>query len=152
MSLNLVRAGRYRVTLLEKGPHIAAHIQDHWAHVKLFSSNALNMSLTGQAVITEQAGGDTTLLPDPAAYSSGGDFVDMYLKPLEKFLSESGKCDIRFNTEVVSVGRKDAPKHKQVVNRALQPFVLLCQETNKEEENNEGEYYFEADVGELIEC
>ena len=93
MSLNLVRSG-YSVTLIEKGPHIASHIQDHWSHVDLFSTNALNMSPTGMEVIAEQGGS----LPDKGAYYSGGKFVNMYLKPLEKYLDNSDKCDIKLNT------------------------------------------------------
>jgi hypothetical protein len=139
MSLSLVRAGRYSVTLLEKGPHIASHIQDHWPHVDLFSSNALNMSITGKEVISEQKG----TIPDQDAYYSGGKFVETYLQPLAEYLGASDRCEVRLNTAVVSVGRKEAPKHKQVPGRSSQPFLLLCSHL-------EDEYYLEADAGEFF--
>ena len=156
MALNLVKAGPYTVTLLEKGPQIASHIQDHWSHVNLFSPNSLNMSPTGEAILLEQSGGAINLIPDSADYSSGGQFVLSYLKPLETYLQHSKKCDIRFNTTVMSVGRKDAPKHKQVADRSSQSFLLLCSQSagmsQAEEDVAEDEYYLEADVGELAFC
>jgi hypothetical protein len=107
--------------------------------VDLFSTNALNMSVTGRSVIQEQ--GDH--LPDEEAYYSGGQFVERYLKPLEKYLLGcSDKCDIRLDTTVVSVARKNAPKNKSVPNRSHQPFVLLCS-------HFDDEYYLEVDVGEF---
>jgi hypothetical protein len=139
MALNLVRAGKYTVTMLEKGPRIASHIQDYWSHVNLFSSNSLNMSATGRAVISEQGG----VLPDADVYFSGGEFVEHYLQPLEKYLRDSGKCDMRFNNTVVSVGRKEAPKDKKVSDRASRPFQLLCS-------HGDEEYYVHADVGECV--
>lgn len=137
MSLQLVRAGNYSVTLVEKGATIASHITDYWSHVSLFSPNSLNMSTLGKQTLNEC----TISLPDEDAYFTGGKFVEAYLNPLAQFLIESERCNILLNTEVISVGRKNISKQKSIPNRPVVPFQLLCCCDHEE-------YYLESDVGE----
>jgi hypothetical protein len=136
MALNLVLANKYTVTLIEKGPHVAFHIQDYWAQVQLFSPNSLNMSATGRKILQERG----VPIPDENAYFSGGKFAQEYLVPLLKFLQESDKCSVVFNTNVESVGRKDAPKHRSFPGRSKRKFHLLCS-------SGEYESFYEADSG-----
>ena len=139
MAINLVKTKKYIVTLLEKGKHIAAHIQDHWSHVELFSPNDINMSKLGKEIIVQELGQSS--LPNGEDFFTGGQFVEHYLKPLETYLRSSDRCELQLNTTVVSVCRKDAPKHKQISDRSCHSFLLLCC-------TDEEEYYAEADVGE----
>ena len=62
-------------TIFEGGKAVAAHVR-RWGHVRLFSSNALNASEAGRALL----GANPQL--DDEYYPTGLEYVESYLEPL----------------------------------------------------------------------
>lgn len=138
MALSLVGSGNKpcRVVVFEKGPEIASNIQYGWGHVTLFSSNGLNCSKAGLQALSEMKAD----IPNGEEYVSAATFVDQYLKPLKTYLVNSGRCEIMFNTNVVSVGRKGLSKGSARKNNK---FLLLV-EVDSVEQSMEFDFVVDA--------
>jgi threonine dehydrogenase-like Zn-dependent dehydrogenase len=131
MAASAVRAG-HRVTVFERGAEIAANMRS-WGHVRLFSSNALNLSADGSALLQEAG----VALPETEAFPTGAEYVAQYLEPLAAALLKSGKADIRCDCEVLSVGRGSLTKGQAIganPKRSAAPFELLVLQQGGEEQ------------------
>jgi len=102
--------------VLEAGPKVG-HAVRQWAHVQMFSPWGFTTDRAARALL------ETTGWKAPPAdeVPTGGDLVSRYLEPLAAH--PSIRDHLRFNTRVVSVGRKDFDKVK-TAGREAQPFVL----------------------------
>ena len=129
----------FDVVLLEKGPCIASNIRE-WEHVELFSPWSLNMSECGREILKERnfplpqmdlfPTGDRSaalsrclkvccdhgvlyhLRHSPAFV--GSQYISSYLEHLERYLQDSGKCQIHLNCEVLSIGRSSFLKREHI--------------------------------------
>jgi threonine dehydrogenase-like Zn-dependent dehydrogenase len=90
----------WSVVLVERGAAVAHHVRQ-WGHVQLFSPNELNHGSAGVAVL--EAAGKS--VPEPGLFPTGEQFASEYLEPLAEALVGRGNCELRCDTEVVSVGR-----------------------------------------------
>ncbi|CAH0131472.1 NAD(P)-binding protein [Roseomonas sp. CECT 9278] len=100
--------------VLEAGPHPAQAVR-HWAHVRMFSPWAFNVSHAARALL-ERRGWDA---PDPAAYPTGAELVSLHLDPLATALGPH----LRLNARVVGVARQDHGRLRDD-RRGDAPFIL----------------------------
>ena len=57
------------------------------------------MSEAGKEVLKEMG----APMPDEASFPTGAQLISEYLEVLQTFLDKSGKCQFKFNSELVSV-------------------------------------------------
>lgn len=130
MAASAVRRG-FTVSVFERGEGIAANVKT-WGHVRLFSSNALNLSDDGSALLRD-AGVE---LPAEDDFPTGAEYVAAYLEPLAAALKSSG-VEIVCGCEVLSVGRGALSKGQAIGSnnaRVAAPFELLVLQAGEERE------------------
>ncbi|MGX9963469.1 FAD-dependent oxidoreductase [Roseomonas sp. F4] len=110
-----LRARGLRPLVLEAGPHIAAAVRD-WGHVRMFSPWRYNIDSAAAALLAPRG----WVAPDPEAYPTGAELVALYLDPLAEALA----ADIRTNTRVTGIARRDLGRLQDGADRAAAPFVL----------------------------
>lgn len=108
--------------LLERGPAVG-HAIRQWGHVRMFSPWQYNVD-SAAAALLERAGWQR---PDADAMPTGAELVERYLEPLAA-LPEL-KHNIRFNSRVIAVGRRDFDKVK-TRGRNETPFELTIVDAN----------------------
>ncbi|MBM3547000.1 MAG: flavoprotein [Alphaproteobacteria bacterium] len=102
--------------VLEAGPKVG-HAVRQWAHVQMFSPWGFTTDRVARALL-EATGWEA---PPADEVPTGGDLVSRYLEPLAAHPAISPH--LRFNTMVVSIGRKGFDKVK-TAGREAQPFVI----------------------------
>ncbi|MBM3534751.1 MAG: flavoprotein [Alphaproteobacteria bacterium] len=102
--------------VLEAGPQVG-HAVRQWAHVQMFSPWGFTTDRAARALL-EATGWKA---PPSDEVPTGGDLITRYLEPLARH--PAVRPHLRFNTKVVSVGRKDFDKVK-TAGRDAQPFAL----------------------------
>ena len=75
------------MTLIERGTELGSNVL-RWGHVELFSPNRLNISTLGRQIL-EESGAE---IPRDDEYLTGKQYVEKYLKPLQKFLYKVSLC------------------------------------------------------------
>ncbi|MBU8539290.1 NAD(P)-binding domain-containing protein [Falsiroseomonas tokyonensis] len=110
-----LRARGLRPLVLEAGPHIAAAVRE-WGHVRMFSPWRYNIDAAAAALLASRG----WQAPDPETYPTGAELVARYLDPLAEALAE----DIRTDTRVTGVARRDLGRLQDGADRAAAPFVL----------------------------
>ena len=100
--------------VLEAGAGVAANMRK-WSHVRMFSPWKYDVDKAAEALLTE-AGWQW---PDPEAYPTGGDLVELYLQPLAECLAPY----VRTNTRVVTISREGFDKMK-TIGREKAPFLV----------------------------
>jgi hypothetical protein len=100
--------------VLEQGPAAADAVRG-WSHVRLFSTWA---ELTDPAAEKLLAPTGWTK-PDPGAYPTGGDWVELYLQPLADALGDA----VRYGTTVTGVARLGRDRIVDA-DRDTQPFTV----------------------------
>lgn len=118
----------HRVTVVERD-RAGANVR-RWGHVTFFSPWALNTSALGLEAL-RQAG---YRLPDPAAYPTGQEFYEVYLRPLAEIVSL--QCTLLEHTEVVRVGRVGVLKTEAIGHdaRSGRLFRALVRRTDGNEQ------------------
>jgi thioredoxin reductase len=109
------------VVVLEAGGGAGAAVRE-WAHVRLFSPWSELVDPVAEKLLTEN--GWTG--PDPAAYPSGGDWVEQYLAPLATVLADQPGIDIRYQHRVVGVARTGRDR-LVAIDRGEVPFTVHVQ-------------------------
>jgi thioredoxin reductase len=102
--------------LLEAGEQAGANILT-WGHVRLFSPWRYNIDKAAASLL-EKHGWQT---PDLEELPTGKELVEHYLRPLASL--PDIQPHVHFHTKVLSIGRKDTDKMKNL-NREKQPFVI----------------------------
>lgn len=120
-----------RPIVLERGPS-AGHAIRHWAHVRMFSTWALNIDAASARRLAKSG----WRAPDPDAHPTGGELLERYVEPLAA-LPEI-RAAIRTNATVRSAGRLGLDKVKSA-GRAETPFELVV-------DGPDGEYRLRADA------
>ena len=129
MAAGAVRRG-HRVSVFERGAEVAANVKS-WGHVRLFSSNALNHSADGSALLREAG----VALPAEDAFPTGAEYAAGYLEPLAAAILKSGLAEITCGCEVLSVGRGTLSKGQSIGAcevRIAAPFELLVLQGDEE--------------------
>jgi hypothetical protein len=138
--VSLVRKG-YDVTVYEKGSVLAANMVT-WEDVTLFSPNQLNYSKTGLDILRDM----NIDLPPANEFSTARQFIDSYLRPLESYLLNSGKCSIYYKANVVSIGRQGLTKKSCIGDknsRSCRKFIILASQINHDGSEVESYNYFD---------
>jgi thioredoxin reductase len=102
--------------IFEAGDSVGASIR-RWGHVRLFSPWRTNLDRAGQRLL--KANGWSS--PDPAAYPTGADIVEHYLKPLARL--EAIAPHVRLDHRVVGVTRQGVDKLRDD-DRESRPFIV----------------------------
>lgn len=93
----------HAVWLFEREAEIAPDVRA-WAHVEMFTPWAANRSPLGEAALREALRTEkirVSKFPPGRIYSSGGEFLGLYLEPLAHLLGDS----VLLETRVVALGR-----------------------------------------------
>ncbi|WP_037887386.1 FAD-dependent oxidoreductase, partial [Streptomyces viridochromogenes] len=110
--------------VLEAGPAAGAAVRE-WSHVRLFSTWGEVVDPVAEKLLAPTG----WTRPDPAAYPSGGDWAEQYLKPLADVLG--GR--VRTGARVTGVSR--AGRDRVVdADRDAQPFVVHVAHADGREE------------------
>ena len=133
----------YHVILIERGEAVGSNVRS-WAHVQLFSENAINVSEWGLRACAEI--GAPPLEKD--CMPTGAELVSSYLEPLHRWLLAAG-ADVLLGSTVLSVSREGALKNEAVVAvgeryREVAPFCVLLS-------GPQGERRL-SDVGAVLDC
>ncbi|MFF2330683.1 MULTISPECIES: NAD(P)-binding domain-containing protein [unclassified Streptomyces] len=110
--------------VLEAGPTAGAAVRD-WSHVRLFSTWGEVVDPAAEKLLASTG----RPRPDPAAYPSGGDWVELYLQPLADVLG--GR--VRLGATVTGVSRAGRDRIVDA-DRETQPFVVHVTHTDGREE------------------
>lgn len=102
--------------LLEGGNQVGANILT-WGHIRLFSPWRYNVDKAAKSLLEQ----NNWTHPELEKLPTGKELVEQYLGPLSN-LSEIQPY-IKFNTKVVSIGKKDMDKMKSM-NRENIPFII----------------------------
>ncbi|GAA3413417.1 NAD(P)-binding domain-containing protein [Paenibacillus hodogayensis] len=105
--------------LLESGLKVGHNIRE-WGHVRLFSPWQYNINKAARSLLLDQG----WTAPSPDELPLGKEIVEQYLEPLANL--PPIKPNIRFNSKVVAISRRDIDKMKSV-GREKQPFVLYVE-------------------------
>ncbi|MQS09333.1 FAD-dependent oxidoreductase, partial [Streptomyces alkaliphilus] len=115
-----------RPLVLEAGDG-PGHAVRGWGHVRLFSRWAEVIDPVAEKLVTTRNPG--WVRPDDAAYPTGAEWVEHWLRPLADALGDS----VRYGTRVTGVAR--AGRDLTVdADRAAQPFVVQVERTDGGEE------------------
>ncbi|MBT2418554.1 NAD(P)-binding domain-containing protein [Streptomyces sp. ISL-22] len=110
--------------VLEAGPAAGAAVRE-WSHVRLFSTWGEVVDPVAEKLLAPTG----WTRPDPAAYPSGGDWAEQYLKPLADVLGDR----VRTGARVTGVSR--AGRDRVVdADRDAQPFVVHVAHADGREE------------------
>ncbi len=112
---NLIGYGRPFV-VLERGASAGAAIRD-WGHVRLFSPWRYSLDPAAVRLLN----GTDWQSPDLEALPTGNELVEQYLEPLASLPALA--ANIRYNAQVVSVGRQGIDK-VQSAGRETRPFEI----------------------------
>ncbi|MFD6906354.1 NAD(P)-binding domain-containing protein [Streptomyces sp. NPDC060077] len=110
--------------VLEAGPAAGAAVRE-WAHVRLFSPWGEIVDPAAEKLLAPTG----WTRPDPAAYPSGGDWADLYLRPLADALGDRVRCRVRV-TGVSRAGRDRIVD----ADRERQPYVVHVTHADGREE------------------
>ncbi|WP_407110870.1 NAD(P)-binding domain-containing protein [Streptomyces sp. DSM 116494] len=110
--------------VLEAGPAAGAAVRE-WAHVRLFSPWGEVVDPAAEKLLAPTG----WTRPDPAAYPSGGDWADLYLRPLADALGDRVRCRVRV-TGVSRAGRDRIVD----ADRERQPYVVHVTHADGREE------------------
>lgn len=102
--------------VLEAGAHAGSAMRE-WAHVRTFSPWRYMIDAASKELL-DDTGWRT---PDPEQLPTGGELVAQYLTPLSRHSALAPH--IRYNSRVISVGRKDFDKVR-TKGRDAQPFEV----------------------------
>ncbi|MGG3452052.1 FAD-dependent oxidoreductase [Domibacillus aminovorans] len=102
--------------LFESGSHVGANIST-WGHVRLFSPWRYNIDKASSRLLNKKG----WMIPRLDKLPTGKELIEEYLQPLASTPEISPY--LHFNTEVLSIGRKDTDKMK-TSNREKAPFVI----------------------------
>ncbi|MFD3717162.1 NAD(P)-binding domain-containing protein [Streptomyces sp. NPDC058674] len=100
--------------VLEAGPAAGTAVRA-WSHVRLFSRWGEIVDPAAEKLLAPTG----WARPDPAAYPSGGDWVERYLQPLADVLGER----VRYDATVTGVSRTGRDRLVDA-DREAQPFVV----------------------------
>ncbi|MGW8791781.1 NAD(P)-binding domain-containing protein [Streptomyces althioticus] len=110
--------------VLEAGHVVGAAVRE-WSHVRLFSTWGEVVDPAAEKLLASSG----WVKPDPATYPSGGDWADLYLRPLADALGER----VRYDTRVTGVSR--AGRDRVVdADRESRPFALHVSHADGREE------------------
>ncbi|MEV7793880.1 NAD(P)-binding domain-containing protein [Streptomyces sp. NPDC087512] len=110
--------------VLEAGPAAGAAVRE-WSHVRLFSTWGEVVDPAAERLLAPTG----WTRPDPAAYPSGGDWAELYLRPLADVLGHR----VRLGATVTGVSR--AGRDRTVdADREQQPFVVHVAHADGHEE------------------
>ena len=112
---HLVRYGQEFI-VLEAGQEPGAAVRE-WGHVTMFSPWRYTVDTTAVALLRRSG----WQMPDPEALPNGYELVDRFVKPLAEHAAI--RPHVRYNAQVVAVGRKDFDKVR-TKGRDAQPFEL----------------------------
>jgi thioredoxin reductase len=119
----------YQVDIFEKG-QVGTHIVD-WGHVTLFSPWEMNHTSLGVSLLKQH---DRSFRePDPAAYLTGREHVDTYLRRLSQLPQIASTVHI--DRRVDAMGRQQALKGDLIgdASRADLPFRILTSDSKGNE-------------------
>ncbi|MFJ6992666.1 NAD(P)-binding domain-containing protein [Streptomyces sp. NPDC003090] len=100
--------------VLEAGRSAGTAVRE-WSHVRLFSPWSEVVDPVAEKLLAPTG----WTRPDPAAYPSGGDWADLYLRPLAGILGDR----VRFGATVTGVSRAGRDRIVDA-DRERQPFVV----------------------------
>ncbi|MFC9863265.1 MULTISPECIES: NAD(P)-binding domain-containing protein [unclassified Streptomyces] len=100
--------------VLEAGQSVGAAVRE-WAHVRLFSTWDEVVDPAAEKLLAPTG----WTRPDPATYPSGGDWADLYLRPLADVLGDR----VRLGATVTGVSRTGRDRIVDA-DRYQQPFVV----------------------------
>jgi hypothetical protein len=106
--------------VLEAGPQMG-HAVRAWGHVRMFSPWAFNTDAAARALLVAEGWTE----PDPEAYPTGAELVDLYLAPLAATAALRDR--IRTGFRVTGVARRDYGRLHNGEGRDGAPFVLHVQ-------------------------
>ncbi|MGV2918137.1 NAD(P)-binding domain-containing protein [Streptomyces alfalfae] len=112
--------------VLEAGPTAGAAVRA-WSHVRLFSPWGEVVDPAAEKLLAPTG----WVRPDPAAYPSGGDWVDRYLRPLADVLGDR----VRLHATVTGVSRGGRDRIVDA-DREQQPFVVHVTHADGREERH----------------
>ncbi|MFF0779880.1 NAD(P)-binding domain-containing protein [Streptomyces sp. NPDC003720] len=110
--------------VLEAGQTAGAGVRD-WAHVRLFSTWGEVVDPAAEKLLAPTGWSK----PDAGAYPSGGDWADLYLKPLADALGDT----VRTGARVTGVSRTGRDRIVDA-DREAQPFVVHVEHADGREE------------------
>ncbi|MBY8841211.1 FAD-dependent oxidoreductase [Streptomyces sp. SP2-10] len=110
--------------VLEAGPAAGAAVRE-WSHVRLFSTWGEVVDPAAEKLLAPTGWSK----PDAGTYPSGGDWADLYLKPLADALGDKVRTGVRV-TGVSRTGRDRIVD----ADRAAQPFVVHVEHADGREE------------------
>ena len=106
------------VVVFERGDEAASGVRS-WGHVRLFSSNEINLSRAGRDLMRrlreEDPGTDVLGDDDDAAFPTGAEYRARYLLPMAAWLGRQPGFSLRCGAEVVGVGRGRLLKQQGIV-------------------------------------
>lgn len=102
--------------LFEAGNEVASNILS-WKHIRVFSPWRYNIDKAARQLLN----GTDWISPDDEGLPTGGELFDLYFKPLSEH--PSLKQNIKLNSQVLSIGRKNIDKMK-TWGRDEVPFVV----------------------------
>jgi hypothetical protein len=100
--------------VLEAGPAAGAAVRE-WSHVRLFSTWGELVDPAAEKLLAPTG----WTRPDPAAYPSGADWAEQYLRPVAEVLGDK----VRTGARVTGVSRAGRDRIVDA-DRAAQPFVV----------------------------
>lgn len=109
--------------LFESGNSVGSSILS-WEHIKVFSSWKYNIDKAAKELLLKT----NWIEPNENEVHTGGEFVDLYLKPLSEL--PQLKNSIHINSKVISIGKKNMDKMK-TKDRENAPFILQVQQSNE---------------------
>ncbi|MBQ1092271.1 NAD(P)-binding domain-containing protein [Streptomyces sp. B93] len=110
--------------VLESGDGAGAAVRE-WSHVRLFSPWGEVVDPAAEKLLAPTG----WTRPDPAAYPSGGDWAERYLRPLADVLGDR----VRLGATVTGVSRSGRDRIVDA-DRAAQPFVVHAEYADGREE------------------
>ncbi|MBL1106911.1 NAD(P)-binding domain-containing protein [Streptomyces sp. 5-8] len=110
--------------VLEAGPAAGAAVRE-WSHVRLFSTWGEVVDPAAEKLLAPTGWSK----PDAGTYPSGGDWADLYLKPLAEALGDK----VRTGARVTGVSRTGRDRIVDA-DREAQPFVVHVEHADGREE------------------
>ncbi|MEU1465482.1 FAD-dependent oxidoreductase [Streptomyces sp. NPDC005727] len=110
--------------VLEAGPAAGAAVRE-WSHVRLFSTWGEVVDPAAEKLLAPTGWSK----PDAGTYPSGGDWADLYLKPIADALGDK----VRTGARVTGVSRTGRDRIVDA-DREAQPFVVHVEHTDGREE------------------
>lgn len=86
-------------------------------------------------------------IPPPREFSTGREFIDTYISPLENYLRKSGNCFFHYQSEVLSISRVGSSKGADMADKAMRgslKFIMLISSTLSSSISEESYHYFDV--------